>query len=103
MAIDVTVYYGDGSVLAPDLIDPLCSSIAVARLRGEGFLAEHFGLHSVNLTVTLDISYYPGQLIEVLDGRQGITWYGKIVTVNHAISTNSETPILETQLGVEKV
>lgn len=102
MSIDVTVYHGSGNTQAPDIINLLSSSIHAATSLGQKFLAESYGLQVVKLVCAADIAYVPGLLIEVVDGRQGKTWYGMISDVVHTINTTGESPILETTLDVLK-
>lgn len=103
MSIDVTAQYGDGDFCAADITNPLSSSIEAAKRLGFSFLADNSGLQDVTLLVRGDSRYYPGHVVQVVDSRQGVVWYGKIINVSHTISTDADTPVLDTTLELKKV
>ena len=102
MSVDVTVFYGAGDILAPDVINPLSSVDAAAKSLGESILADAFGLQEISLTCVANMDYIPGAIVQVVDGRQGKIWYGKIINVAHTLNTSSSISF-ESKLEILKV
>ena len=88
--------------MAPEIVDPLASTNSVARERGKAFLAEYSGTVSTNLVTKSRITFYPGDVVEVFDSKQGMVYYGKIVHVSHKVSLTNSSVSVETTLEVAK-
>ncbi len=83
--IDILVVRGDQPVDGPDVTDPLVSDMAAAHARGKFEIDRHSQTKPVQLKVVFRQGLRTGQLIEVLDGLQGLTWRGQITALDIAV------------------
>ena len=85
-----------------DIVDPLMATVLVALSRGRAELDER--AHSPQ-TVSLGIVFMPsirhGQLVEVHDAAQGVSWRGKIIGVTHN-ATGGTAPSADTVLDIQR-
>ena len=102
MTVDVTVFTGAGVNIAPEIIDPLSSTNSVARERGKAFLAEYSGVVETSLVTRSSITFYPGDIVEVFDSKQGMVYYGRITHGSHRVSLTNSTVTMETTLEIAK-
>ena len=103
MIVDVTVFKGAGTTHAPEIVDPLSANNAIAVERGKSFLAESSGMSSTTLVTSCNLLYEPGDLVEVFDSKQGMVWYGKIISVSQRISLSISSVDLTTTLEVSRI
>lgn len=74
---------------APDIIDPLLSTEEGAVARGKDFLAEEgSGMQPVQFVLPFQQGIRTGQLVKVRDSVMGVDIKGKVVAIEHRISTD---------------
>ncbi len=78
---ELYVQRGAGLSQGPDIIDPLMSTTLVLIERGRAEIDKASGLQKVYLTCVYRGGVRTGQLAEVADSLQGVTYRGKIVGV----------------------
>jgi hypothetical protein len=83
--INVTAQRGDGAYPAPDLVDPLITSLEAALSRGRAEMDRGEALQIVRLATVFRAGGSPGQLIEVHNNLQGQAWRGQITGVDHKV------------------
>lgn len=97
---DIIVRRGAGDLCGDDITDPLISTQAVAVNRGRNELDRRA---TVKVPVNLRTIFRPGvllgQLVEVNDSLQGITYRAKVVQIRHDIEQTKAT----TALTVERI
>ena len=100
--MEIIVIRPPGDIQGEDIIDPLLSTEAAGVSRGQ---AELDIQGTVKDNVTLQIVYrsnlVTGQLVEVHDALQGVSWKGKLTAISHKIS-NTEEPSLFTEVSLER-
>jgi len=97
--IDIIVVRGEGDKRGPDIADPMLSEISVATERGRVEIDASTPARSVQVSANFRPGIKAGQLIEVLDALQGVSWRGKITAVDNAI----EGVRLSTRLTVQRI
>ena len=83
----------------PDVVDPLITELSVALARGQVEIDSNVPLRTVQISAKFRTGLRVGQLIEVIDSLQGISWRGKITSVDNAV----EGAKLSTKLTVERL
>lgn len=97
--IDIFVIRGDGSRRGPDINEPLLTSLAAALNRGQVEIDSNTPMRTVQLSANFHSpGVYPGQLLEVVDSFQGMSWRGKVTSVDNAI----EGVVMSTKLTLER-
>lgn len=98
----VVVVRGIGDRKGQDIVDALLADTSAKIERGRVELDEH---DKPSQDVTLEIVYRPGlrlgQLVEVHDSVQGVSWRGKIVEIAHRITIASHTTELRISRPLE--
>ena len=78
------VQRGSGDKQGVDIIDPLINSVPVGLSRGQAEIDENGeNLQQVTMTTVFRSGVLLGQLTEVHDSLQGVSWVGKIIGINH--------------------
>lgn len=93
-SIFVTRYAGDKR--GEDIVDPLLNTVEAQLARGTAELDAH---STTPQTVNLVTVYRPGvelgQLAEVHDAMQGVSYRGKITGISHRISSGTVTSLID--------
>jgi hypothetical protein len=98
MSVDVVVVRYDGDRDGGELFDPLLASIDAAVARGTQEINASTPINTVTLQTVFRTGVRRGQLVEVLDAMQGVTWRGIVMGINHVV----EGPSVYTQLDIER-
>lgn len=102
--MDITVVTGEGRHPAPDIHEPLLSTEAAAVARGTAEIDAAWPFEECRIEIPLRPLARCGQVVGGFDSDTGLQWRGKIVSVNHRISTDqdgSQTQI--TTLGIMRI
>ena len=75
------VQRGAGDLIGPDVIDPLMSELAVLLARGTAEIDRSSNLQKVYVDAKYRGAVRRGQLAEIGDAFQGVTWRGKISAI----------------------
>jgi len=93
--VDIVVRRLPGDICGDDIIDPLVSTELVALARGRNELDS---LATIKVPVQLRTIYRSGvalgQLVEVQDSMQGLTYRAKIINIQHQIEQTRAITIL---------
>ena len=100
--MEVVVIRLPGDKEGETIVDPLLATEAVARSRGRAFLDEYSTYKQIE---TFEIVYRDGirlgQLVEIVDGNQGLPWKGKIIGIEHFVA-GADDPGLFTKIEIER-
>lgn len=100
--MEILVIRPPGDLPGDDIIDPLLSTEAVGVSRGRAELdSRATAKEIVGLQVMYRSNLKTGQLVEIHDALQGISWKGKITAITHRI-TSAASPSIFTELTIEK-
>ncbi len=66
-----------------DIFDPLLNATTAAIERGRQHLDDNSGLQEISLECVFRPNFRNGQLVEIIDQLQGISYRGKIISVEH--------------------
>lgn len=95
----IVVFRGAGDRKGQDIAEALLASTNAKIERGRVELDEHAKpSQSVNLEITYRPGVRRGQIVEVHDSAQGVSWRGKILDVTHRITLSSHT----TELNISR-
>jgi len=97
--IDIIVQRGAGDNPGDDIVDPFLSTIPAAVARGTYEINASTSVDIVQLQTTYRSGVHDGDLCEVHDALQGVTWRGKIVNILHNVAGTE----IWSQLTVERV
>ena len=93
--VDLVVRRNPGDLCGDDIVDPLVTTELVALARGRNELDR---LATVKVPVQLRTVFRPGvalgQLVEVQDSMQGITYRAKIINIQHQIEQTRAVTVL---------
>lgn len=81
--INIIVQRGFGDKQGPDISDPLLTDTIVAISRGTKEIDQATSIYAETLRTTFRKGVALGQLVEVHDALQGVSWRGKIVSISH--------------------
>lgn len=81
--ISIVVQRGEGDLPGEDIVEPLLTSIPAALSRGRAELDAGEDAGRVSIECRYQVTARPGQLIRIVDARQGESWLGQIVAVTH--------------------
>jgi len=98
VSLDLIVVRDLGDRDGGEVFDPLLTTVAVALGKGAQLINSYTPVNVVTLKTVFRSGVRKGQLCEVMDAMQGITWRGIIMGVNHVI----EGPSTYTQLEIER-
>lgn len=94
----ITVVRGDGLAVAEDIVLTLASNENVMLQHGRNFIDAQEQKRDVRMDVAYRGDYMKGQLCQVVDTMDGVTWRGQIQGVEHRFSKAK----LITALNVER-
>jgi hypothetical protein len=93
---DIFVQRGAGDLRGLDIVDPLILELGVGLARGRTELDSHSVLQqTVRIGVMFRTGIRLGQLAEVHDSLQGVSWKGKITGISHKIENGKVTTMLD--------
>ena len=100
--MEIIVIRPPGDVQGKDIIDPLLATESAGIERGRVELdAQGTIKEIVNLQIVYRTNLKTGQLVEVHDALQGISWKAKITAISHKISKITD-PSIFTELTLER-
>lgn len=92
----VIVVRGAGDKRGEDIVDPLLCTVEVQLARGKTELDLHAAMpQTVNLTTVFRAGVEDGQLVEVHDAMQGMSYRSKIAGVSHRIDGGKVNTVLD--------
>ncbi len=97
--IDIIVQRGLGDRPGSDTSDPLLSTVPAAVARGTYEIDAATSVYLVSQRSEYRTGVVQGQLVEVHDALQGISWRGRVVGITHA----SRGATLWTDLEIERI
>jgi len=97
-AMRITVMRGAGDIAADDEVVSLAGNENVLLQRGRNYIDEQAQKREVNMEVRYRGDFMKGQLCEVVDTMDGITWRGQIRSTEHRCA---RARVL-TSLGIER-
>lgn len=97
--IDIIVQRGLGDKPGPDISDPLLSTVPAAIARGTYEIDSAISVYIVSQRSGFRVGVKLGELVEIHDALQGISWRGRIVGITHA----SRGATLWTDIDIERV
>ena len=97
--IDIVVQRNLGDRQGPDIVDALLTTIPAALARGTHEINKSTSVDSITLRTVYRAGVEMGELIEVHDALQGMSWRGRIVNITHNIQRTQ----IWSQLVVERV
>lgn len=97
--IDITVIRGSGDSQGEDIVSTLFTSEAVVRQRGRNEIDARQPITPVQLRSVYRPGIRTGQTVRVMDALQGVTWYGKIISLDIAV----EGPVVTASMEIDRV
>jgi hypothetical protein len=98
MSIDLLVQRGTGLKRGEDIESPLLTETSIALELGRNILDKNSKHTSVVLGAIYRPLVHPGELCEVHDAAQGVSWKGKITGVSISKANPSSSVVLSLKL-----